>query len=94
MAEDAAVETTSGSAPAAFSTATATDSRWSMRALRRWAGSTCGFPAVEAFTAAAESASWLLVVNLASMCLAPFLPDDGGVWATAARRPNPPPRQR
>jgi hypothetical protein len=37
-----------------------------MSALSRWAGSSCGFPAVEAFMAAAARASWLLVVNLAS----------------------------
>ena len=58
--------TTSGSTPAAFSRATATPWRWSIRALSRWAGSTVGLPAVEAFMAAAERASWLLVVNLAS----------------------------
>ena len=58
--------TASGSVPVARSSATATPSRWSMSALSRWAGSTWGFPAVEAFMAAAERASWLLVVNLAS----------------------------
>ena len=58
--------TASGSAPVARSSATATPSRWSISALSRWAGSTCGLPAVEAFMAAAERASWLLVVNLTS----------------------------
>ena len=58
--------TASGSVPVARSSATATPSRWSISALSRWAGSSCGFPAVEAFMAAAERASWLLVVNLAS----------------------------
>ena len=58
--------TASGSAPVARSSATATPSRWSMSALSRWAGSSCGLPAVEAFMAAAARASWLLVVNLAS----------------------------
>ena len=58
--------TASGSAPVARRSATATPSRWSISALSRWAGSTCGLPAVEAFMAAAERASWLLVVNLTS----------------------------
>ena len=58
--------TESGSVPVARRSATATPSRWSMSALSRWAGSSWGFPAVEAFMAAAERASWLLVVNLAS----------------------------
>ena len=66
MAALACAETASTSAPVAFRTATATPSRWSMRALRRWAGSTCGLPAVEALVEAAESASWDLVVNLVS----------------------------
>src|SRR6185312_4249322 len=69
--------TESGSAPADFSTATATPSRWSIRALSRWAGSICGLPAVDAFMAAADSASWLLVVNLASNAHLPLSLCDG-----------------
>src|SRR4029453_13337111 len=72
MAELACTLTASGSAPVARSSATATPSRWSMRAFKRWAGSSWGLPAVEAFMAAAERASWLLVVNLTSMGRAPF----------------------
>src|SRR6185312_17546887 len=66
MAVLAPTLTSSGSTPAAFRSATATPWRWSIRALSRWAGSTVGLPAVEAFMAAAERASWLFVVNLAS----------------------------
>src|SRR5699024_2611307 len=50
-----------------------------MSALRMWAGSICGLPAVEAFIAAAESAScdvvvnWVLIQTPCSKCLSEHL---------------------